>query len=82
MKTNKELLEEQKILKEQELQRDRELVIKLRRVTRPIQSEMDEIYTLYKKYIDKDAPMYCPSCNGSGYNSIQKYWMRIINLSI
>lgn len=75
-KTNEELL------KEQELIRDRELVIKLRRVTRPISSEIDEIYGLYKKYIDANAPSPCLSCNGGGKNGITKYWMAIINLSI
>lgn len=67
---------------EEEKQRDRDLIIKLRRCTRPIQSEMDEIFYLYKKYINKEAQSYCASCNGGGVNSIQKYWMSVINISV
>lgn len=64
------------------LNSDRELIIKLRRVTRPIQSEMDEIYYLYKKYIDPNAPAYCGTCQGGPMNSIQRYYWKITALSI
>ncbi len=59
---------------------DKVLIIKLRRVTRPIQSEMDEIYYLYTKYINKDAQAYCATCNGGPLNSIIRYYWSIVAL--
>lgn len=68
--------------KEIQLQNDRDLIIKLRRVTRPIQSEMDEIYYLYKKYIDSNAQPYCQTCNGSGPNNISTYYWQVVGLQL
>ena len=44
------------------LLKDRELLLKLRRVTRPTFTEMEEIFYLYKKYIDPNAQSYCMTC--------------------
>ena len=73
-----------KILTNEQLQQiqDRELLIKLRRVTRPIQSEMDEIFYLYKKYIDPNAQSYCGSCSGGPMNSIQRYYWKVVELKL
>lgn len=65
-----------------QLQYDRDLIIKLRRVTKPIASECDEIYYLYKKYIDANAQPYCQTCNGAGVNSISRYYWAVVALSI
>jgi hypothetical protein len=64
------------------LQSDRDLINKLKRVTRPIQSEMDEIEYIYKKYIDPNAGHFCRTCNSSPNNSIQRAYWKVIALSI
>lgn len=61
---------------------DKEIIIKLRRVTKPIQSELDEIMALYRKYIDPNAQDYCSTCNGNGYNSITNYYWKVVQLNI
>lgn len=64
------------------LEYDRELIIKLRRVTRPIQSEVEEIFYLYKKYIDPSAVDYCVGCSAAPMNSIQRYYWKVVALSL
>jgi len=65
-----------------QLQYDRDLIVKLKRVTKPIQSEMDEIFYLYKKYIDNGVKDYCGSCNGGPANSIIRYYWKVIAINI
>lgn len=61
---------------------DKNLIIKLRKCGSLIHSEMNETFYLYKKYIKKDAQMYCSDCSGGPSNSIQRYWNKVISLDI
>lgn len=63
-----------------DLEKDKQLIIKLRRVTKPIQSEIDEIFYLYKKYIDPNAQMYCGGCDAGPMNSIVRYYWKVVKL--
>jgi hypothetical protein len=65
-----------------QIQIDRNLIEKLKRVTKPIYSEMEEIFYLYKKYVDENAAGYCATCNAGPSNSIQRYYWKVIALSI
>lgn len=65
-----------------ELERDRNLIKKFRSITKPIQSEMEEIFMIYKKYVDPNAAGFCGTCNGGPHNSIQRYWLKVISLDI
>ena len=54
-------------------------ILRLRRITIPSGSDMDSIYNLYKKYIDKNASAPIRTCNSCG-QSIQNYYWKTIAL--
>jgi hypothetical protein len=51
----------------------------LAKVVNPSVEQMDSIYRLYKKYIDKNATPYCLSCHTSS-NSIVTYFWKVVAL--
>ena len=65
-----------------QLESDRQLLLKLRRVTRATTSEQHEIFYMYKKYIDPNAKDFCGGCNGGAINSIQRFYYKVIALNL
>ena len=76
-KTKEELLKE-----EEEKQKDRDLINKIKRLGSLTPEQVNEVIYLYRKYINHNAPNPCNTCNGSGPHSIRTYWLNIININI
>jgi hypothetical protein len=57
-----------------QLEADKQFILKIRKVTKMIRSEMDQCFGLYKKYVEPTAQDYCESCTATPNSIIRYYW--------
>ena len=78
MKTNNNIKTTEPTAEEKQKQLDKETIISLHKVISPTAQQQEQIYQLYKKYVDQGARPPKGNCNGCG-NSIVSYWRGLCN---